>query len=206
MLRAVLFMASCAGLSIFLLTGRRDTAAVIGLITSAVAGPAAWFDHARLARRRPPGFFYLAGLAALVVPFVQLALGFEWTPWADLEERYRPREEVAPEGFAGGREVVLVVRTGPFSVKPYSFKRADTSFGSHGVLLRAAWPMSLVYDPLFIPVGDIASCSTSGLDSLRSALRLRGSPHSVEVLDPEARVIEWCRQHGIGDGRRPGAP
>ena len=205
MLRATLFMALCIGLSVFLLTGRRDTAAAVGLITFAIAGLAAWFGHARLAQRRPPGFFYLAGLAVLVVTFVQLGLGFEWTPWADLEERYRPREEVAPDGFAGGREVVLVAPTGPFSVKPYSYKRADTSFGSHGVLLRAAWPMSLVYDPLFIPVSDISSCSTSGLDSLRSAMRLRGSPHAVEVLDPEARVIEWCRQHGIGDGRRPEA-
>ena len=204
MLRATLFLAACLGLSIFLLTGRRDTAAAVGLIAGSIFPLAAWFAPERLERRRPPGFFYAVGVVALVLPFAQLALGLEWTPWADLEGPYRPRANVAPDGFAGGSEVVIVVPTGQFMAKPYSYRRASSSFGSEGVLLKTAWPMSLVYDPLFIPLAGISACRTSEVSSMRSALSLVGSAFTVEVSDPEGRVIEWCRLHDIGDGR-PGA-
>jgi hypothetical protein len=138
---------------------------------------------------------------ALVVPYAQYRLGFEWSPWSDLEQQYRPRGNVAPDGFAGGSEIVIVVPTGQFMVKPYRFKRASSSFGSEGALLKTAWPMSLVYDPLWIPLRSISACATSDLDRLRTALRLVESPLSIEVSDPEGRVIEWCRLHDIGDGQ-----
>lgn len=201
MARATLFMAFCWGLSVFLLTGERDKAALVFLIAGGIAVLPVWFSHARLAERRPPGFFYVVGVGVLIVPFAQLGLGLEWSPWADLEEQYRPRGRVVPDGFAGGSEVVIVVPTGPFTAQPYRFKRASTAFGSEGVLLKAGWPMSLVYDPLWIPVSGISACTTSGLDRVRTALRLAGSPHSVEVLDPQERVLAWCRLHDIGDGQ-----
>ncbi len=201
MVRATLFLAACLGLSIFLLTGRRDTAAAAGLIAAGILALPAWFTPERLERRRPPGFFYAVGVLALVLPFAQLALGLEWTPWADLERPYRPPGSVAPDGFAGGSEVVIVVPTGQFMVKPYSYRRAASSFGSEGVLLKAGWPMSLVYDPLFIPLAGISACRTSEVSSMRSALSLVGSAFTVEVSDPEGRVIEWCRLHDIGDGQ-----
>lgn len=204
MAAATLFLAVCLGLSIFLLTGRRDTAAAVGLMVAGILGLPVWLSPARLAQRRPPGFFYVAGVVALVVPFAQLGLGLEWTPWSDLEGPYRPRGSVAPDGFAGGSEVVIVVPTGQFMVKPYSFRRATTSFGSEGVLLKAGWPMSLVYDPLYLPLASISACRTSEVSSMRSALSLVGSAYTVEVSDPEGRVVEWCRLHEIGDGR-PGA-
>lgn len=200
MARATLFMAVCWGLGVFFLTGDRGTGALVFLVVAGIAALPVWFSHARLAERRPPAFFYVMGVAAMIVPLAQLRLGLQWSPWADLEEQYRPQGTVVPDGFAGGSEVVLVAPSGQFTVRPYRFKRASTSFGSEGVLLRAAWPMSLVYDPLWIPVGSISACAPSGLDRLRTALRLARSPHSVEVVDPEGRVAEWCRQHDIGDG------
>lgn len=201
MAAATLFFAVCLGLSIFLLTGKRDTAAAVGLMAAGILAFPVWLYPDRLAQSRPPAFFYVAGLTALVMPFAQLALGLEWSPWADLEGPYRPRGSVAPDGFAGGSEVVIVVPTSQFMAKPYSYKRASSSFGSEGVLLKAGWPMSLVYDPLYIPLTGISACRTSELSSMHSALSLFASAYTVEVSDPEGRVVEWCRLHDIGDGQ-----
>ena len=197
-------VALCYGLSVFFVTGDAGKGASIALLVMAIFAALLLLLPRRLTSDKPLSAYYGAGLAVLIGPFLILGLGQTRTPWDDLEERYRATAP-APAGLDAGEEIVLLQPVDEVMVKPFAFKRATTSFDDGGVYLSLSWPLSMIYDPLWLPVDAIATCRTSGLDTMYTNLTLAAVAAQVEVLDAPEAVLEWCRERGIaGQERTPG--
>jgi hypothetical protein len=199
---ALMVLAACCGLSGYLFTGDSRKATAVAALVAVVFVLLLTVVPKGVDRRRSPAYFYLVGLGVLVAPLVMLKTGSNRTPWNDLQHLYRATGP-PPAGMDGGHEVVLVEPVDELLVKPYSFKRATVSFTDAGVYLGLARPMSLVYDPLWVPLTAISACAPSGLDTMYTSLALRGHPAKIEVVDASEDVLRWCRKHGIGTGQAP---
>jgi hypothetical protein len=197
---AAFAIAACYGLGAFMVTG--DSAKGAGICLAVIAVFALLF--VLLGRfvdtRKPLSRYYLAGLAVLIGPILLLMGGYHRTPWHDLEKRY-PTTGPAPAGLDAGSEVVLLEPVDEIMVRPHSFKRATTSFTDTGVYLGLAWPLSLYYEPVWVPLGAISVCRPSYVDSMYSSLGVAGFGAQIEVLDAGEQVLKWCRRHEIDDGR-----
>jgi hypothetical protein len=197
--RAGLVLALCCGVTAFFVTGDWGKATLLALmVASFVAVLFRFFPHSKQARRAPAAY-YLLGLAILVVPYFLVGTGYYWTPWYDLQATYGTTRPAAG-GVAGGREVVLVQKVDEYMVRRYSYKRAATSFDDAAVHLALSWPMSLVYEPLRLPVEAIAACRESDESFRYTRLEFASPAPDVDILDDEGRVRDWCRRRGIGGG------
>jgi hypothetical protein len=196
---AALALAVCYGVSAFFLTGDGGAGILTALVVVALFGAMLLFAPRLVEAGRPVSSYYLLGLSIVVVPLVLLAVGDRWTPWYDLQGRY-PATGPAPAGLDGGPEVVLVLPVDEVMVRPYRFRRARVAFADDGVHLELAWPMSVVYDPLWIPLGAIRLCGESGLDPMYTSLAVAGTAAKIEVVDAGDPLLGWCRERGIDDG------
>ena len=196
---AAFAVALCYGLSAFFVTGDSETGLGFFLLVMGIFAALLLILPRRLIVAKPLSAYFQAGLVVLIGPFLFLVIGLRRTPWNDLEEGYRTARPV-PAGLDGGNEVVLLQPVDEVMVKPHPMKGATTSFADDGVYLALSWPLSMVYDPLWLPVRAIKTCRTSGIDTMYASLAVQGVAARVEVLDPAEDVLDWCRQRGIGDG------
>lgn len=190
----------CYGFSAYFVTGDTGTALSLFLLVMAIFAALLLVVPRRLIVEKPLSEYRKAGLAVLIGPFLILALGLRTTPWNDLEQGYRTDAPAPVAGVDAGDEVVLLQPVDEFMVRPHSFKRATTSFTDAGVYLAPPWPLSLIYDPVWIPAGAIRTCRQSQQDTMYASLAVRGVAARVEVLDPSEQVLAWCRRRGIDDG------
>lgn len=198
---AALAVAVCYGASGFLITGDSNKAFSVGLLVMAIFAGVLLFLPNRMTSGKPISAYYVAGLGVLLSPILYLALGRERTPWDDLEARYAT-ERRAPPGLDAGSEVVLMQPVDELMVRPRSYKRATTSFSDQGVHLALSWPLSMVYDPVWVPVEAISHCRPSGVDTMYTSLEARGVAARIEVVDAGEDVLRWCRERGIAGQER----
>lgn len=200
---AAFAVASCYGLSAFFVTGDSVKGAGFFLLVMAIYAALLLLAPRRWVVEKPLRAYLVAGLGVLLGPFLVLAVGQRRTPWNDLEARYatvRP----APAGFDSGDRVVLLQPVDEVLVHPYPFRGATTAVADGGVYLALSWPLSMVYDPLWLPVATISHCRPSGIDPMYASLAVDGVAARVELLDPGEDVLRWCRERGIPGQERPG--
>ena len=197
---AFLFLAACLGLSGFFISGDAAKGSLLSAVVMVLFTLLFFFAPRLVDASRPLYYYYLIGVVAVIGPLLGIKYGTYWTPWYDLQDVYGATAP-APEGLDAGHVVVLVHPTDEYMVKPYSFRRARTSFGDAGVHLELAWPLSLVYKPLWIPVRAISRCRPSDLDSIYTDLTVARSSSTLEVLDAGEQVLRWCRDKAIDDGK-----
>ena len=197
---AFLFLAACLGLSGFFISGDAAKGSLLAAVVMVLFTLLFFLAPRLVDASKPLFYYYLIGVAVVIGPLLGFKYGAYWTPWYDLQDAYEATTP-ASEGLDAGHEVVLVHPTDEFMVKPYSFRRANTSFSDAGVHLELAWPMSLVYKPLWFPVQVISKCRPSDLDSMYTSLTVARSSSTIEVLDAGEQVLHWCGEKAIGDGR-----
>ena len=185
---ACLFLAACFGLSAFFITGDRAKGALFGAVVVMIFTLVFFLAPRLIDASKPLRYYYLFGLGMVVAPLLMFRFGYYWTPWYKLQDAYGATRPAAG-GLDAGHEVVLVHLVDEFLIKLYSFRRACTSFGDDGAYLELAWPMSLVYKPLWVPVLAIAKCRPSDLDSMYTSLTVAKSPSTIEVLDTGKQVL-----------------
>ena len=134
---ACLFLAACFGLSGFFITGDRAKGALLAAVVMVIYTLLFFLLPRLVDASKPLRYYYLVGLGSVVAPLLMFRLGYYWTPWYDLQDAYGATRPAAG-GLDAGHEVVLVHPVEEFLVKPYSFRRASTSFGNTGVRLELA--------------------------------------------------------------------
>jgi hypothetical protein len=197
---AAIGVSLCYGFSAFFVTGDSEFGLGWFLAVMGIFAAVLLLTPRRRIVEKPLSAYIQYGVLVLLVPFLALWIGLRRTPWSDLEAGYRTDRPV-PAGLDAGEEVVLLQPVNEIQVKPFPLKGATTSFADDGVYLALSWPLSMVYDPLWLPVRALETCRPSGIDTMYTSLGVRGVGARVEVLDPAEDVIDWCRDKGIGDGR-----
>ena len=190
---AVYALAASYGFAGALLTGDWGKGmAVAGLVFVILAALLLLFPrHVHTEPRR----YLLHALVVAVSPFVALKLGLARTAWIDLQDRYASTGAPAGEP-ASGREVVIVQAVDEFMIRPSAFGSIATTFGEGGIHLAPRWPARIIYRPLRFQLPGIAACGDSVMNTGFTRVELFGTRTAVEVLDPDRRLLEWCRQRG----------
>jgi hypothetical protein len=201
--RGAIFMSVCVGVSVYLMTGEGDKAFFLALLLSVLVTLIVAFSPG--GGKSSGKEFYWFGVAMLVGPFVLMRVGYygrRGTPpaWEDLQTAYAAKGP-EPSGLESGREIVVKRMSGPIMVQPYTHNRVFTHFGDRGAYFALAFPMSWVYDPVFVPLTSIRECRRDPFNSGYTTLARLGVGVEIDVADDEGRVRAWCEHHEIPDGR-----
>lgn len=191
-------VAACLGVSIYLITGEKNTGAgmavvLAGILTLIVVlSPA---PHTRSTRE-----MYVFALFALFGPLLFIMMGYRGrrgpVPWDDLQARYAASARRS-DGIRIVGKVVVNRSVGQFMVQPQELRGAETTLAEDGVRLAPRFPLSMTFDPVFVPLRSIRLCTR---DSPNATLALREMALEIAVADPDAQVRAWCRRHEIPDG------
>jgi hypothetical protein len=195
----------CTGASVYLMTGKGDVGFFLAVLLSVIVTPIIAFSPrgGKAAAKE----LYWCGLAVLVGPFLLMKVGYHGRSgrphaWEDLQARYAAKGP-EPSGLETGREVVVNRKVGQFMVQPYAHKRVYTHFGEAGAYFALSFPMSWVYDPVFVPIKHIRECRMDSMKSGYATLAPIGVALEIDVADDEGHVRAWCEHHEIPDGSEP---
>lgn len=195
---AAMTVAACMGVSIYLITGERSKGAAVAVLLAVVLTLVVVLSPAN--RVKSTTQMYLFALVALFGPLLFVMMGYRGrggpVPWDDLLGQYAARGRGA-EGHKVVGTVVVKRSVGQFMVQPQQLRGIETTLAEDGVRLAPRFPLSMTFDPVFVPLGSIRRCRRESLDA---ALSLREMAVEIAVADADGQVRAWCRRHEIPDG------